>query len=109
MRITETEETFSFESLFSEATKDLIDDSEKEVDVVTFCEHPFYLDQPLHPVEKLILKVYYGLPLDNKTKSIKIRSFPFDHEGKYLTEKESQKRAHCLRFSAIATSSDDGS
>jgi hypothetical protein len=88
-QITDTiEETFSFESLFSEATKDLIDDSEKEVDVVTFCEHPFYLDQPLHPVEKLILKVYYGLPLDNKTRSIKIRSFPFDHEGKFFTEEE---------------------
>lgn len=77
---------FSFESLFAEATKGLIDDSEKEVDIITFCEHPFYLDQPLHSVEKFVLKVYYGLPLDNIEKTIKIRSFPFDKEGKKFTE-----------------------
>jgi hypothetical protein len=82
------ESPFSIEALFSEATKDLIDDSETEVDVVTFCEHPFYLDQPLHPVEKLILKVYYGMPLDNEQKAIKCRSFPFDPVGKMFTESE---------------------
>ncbi|MDD5650076.1 MAG: hypothetical protein PHF86_06635 [Candidatus Nanoarchaeia archaeon] len=80
--------SFSFESLFAEATKGLIDDSEKEVDIITFCEHPFYLDQPLHAVEKLVLKVYYGISLDDKEKTIKVRSFPFDEEGKYLTEVE---------------------
>jgi len=80
--------SFSFESLFAEATKGLIDDSEKEVDIITFCEHPFYLDQPLHPVEKLVLKVYYGLPLDDQIRVIKIRSFPFDPEGKLFTEVE---------------------
>jgi hypothetical protein len=80
------EDVFSFESLFSEATKDLIDDSEKEVDIIEFCEHPFYLDQPLHSVEKFILKSYYGLPFDDKEPTIKIRSFPFDKEGKNFTE-----------------------
>lgn len=79
---------FSFESLFAEATKGLIDDSEQEVDIITFCEHPFYLDQPLHAVEKLVLKVYYGLPLNTTEKTIHIRSFPFDKEGKYFTEAE---------------------
>jgi hypothetical protein len=79
---------FTFESLFAEATKGLIDDSEKEVDIVTFCEHPFYLDQPLHPVERIVLKSYYGIALDNNEKTIRVRSFPFDAEGKYFTEVE---------------------
>jgi hypothetical protein len=85
---TELEETFTFESIFLDATKDLIDDSEHEVDIITFCEHPFYLDQLLHPVEKLILKVHYGLALDDKKKTIKIRSYPFDSDGKLYTELE---------------------
>lgn len=86
--IENVEDVFSFESLFSEATKELIDDSEKEVDIVTFCEHHFYLDQPLHAVEKFILKSYYGLPFDDKQKTLRIRSFPFDKEGKEFTEAE---------------------
>jgi len=79
---------FSFESLFSEAAKNLIDDSEKEVDIVTFCEQPMYLDQPLHSAERFVLKVYYGLELDNKEKVLKIRSFPYDREGRMFTEVE---------------------
>jgi hypothetical protein len=82
------EPTFSFESLFSEAARNLVDDSEKEVDIITFCEHPFYLDQPLHAAEKFILKAYYGLPFEEVEKTILIRSYPFDKHGKYLTEKE---------------------
>lgn len=77
---------FSFESLFAEAAKELVDDTEKEVDIITFCEHEFYLDQPLHSVEKFVLKIYYGLPLDDIEETIKIRSFPFDREGKNFTE-----------------------
>ncbi|MDD5650226.1 MAG: hypothetical protein PHF86_07420 [Candidatus Nanoarchaeia archaeon] len=83
-----TDTAFSLEACFAEATKNLINDSEDVVDIITFCEHPLYLDQPLHPVEKLVLKVYYGLELDSKEKSIKIRSFPFDRKGKYFTEVE---------------------
>lgn len=86
MPIDTLDTSFTFESLFAEATKGLIDDSEQEVDIITFCEHPFYLDQPLHSVEKFVLKLYYGLPLDDTEKSIKIRSFPFDREGKHFTE-----------------------
>jgi len=88
MQKLEEEIPFSFENLFSEATKSLIDDSEDEVDIVTFCEHPFYLDQPLHPVEKIVLKAFYGIPLDNTQKTIKVRSFPFDPDGKMMTEVE---------------------
>lgn len=82
----ENNESFTFESLFAEATKGLIDDSEQEVDIVTFCEHPSYLNQPLHSTERFVLKVYYGLELDDTKKTIKIRSFPFDKEGKMFTE-----------------------
>jgi hypothetical protein len=86
--MSELNELFSLESLFAEATKDLIDNSEEVVDIITFCEHPLYLDQPLHSVEKFVLKVYYGIPLDNTEKNIRIRSFPFDKEGKRFTEVE---------------------
>jgi hypothetical protein len=85
-QVNEKEEFFSFESLFTEVTKGLINDSEQEVDIITFCENSFYLDQPLHSVEKFVLKVYYGLKLDNKEKTIRIRSFPFSSEGKYFSE-----------------------
>jgi len=94
--------SFSFESLFAEAASDLVNDAEKEVDIVTFCEHPSYLDQPLHGVERLILKSYYGIPLDDKKKTILLRSFPFDSEGRWLTEVEythfliQQKRTNVL-------------
>jgi len=79
---------FNLDFLFAEATKSLIDDSEQEVDIITFCEHQNYLDQPLHGVEKIILKIYYGLPLDSENKTLKIRSFPYDKEGKSFTEVE---------------------
>jgi len=79
---------FSFESLFAEATKGLIDDSEKEVNIVTFCEHSSYLDQPLNPVERFVLKIFYGIELDSEKKTINVRFFPFDKEGIYFTEVE---------------------
>ncbi len=34
-------------------------------DIITFVEGPFGLDQPLYPVQRVILKAYYGLPLDD--------------------------------------------
>lgn len=96
-------ETF-IETILLEQTRDiLIEDLEQEVDIVTFCEHPYYLDQPLHTVERFVLKVYYGLPLDGKTKDLLIRSYPFDEEGKLFTEVEyaeyliKQKRTNLLK------------
>jgi hypothetical protein len=78
----------SFEAILDEATSTVIDDIEVEVDIITFCEHPYYLNQALHSVERFVLKVYYGLPLDNEKKDILIRSYPFDETGKYFTEVE---------------------
>ena len=83
-----SEISLNLDELFAEATKCLIDDAEQEIDIITFCEHPYYLDQPLHTVEKFILKVYYGLPLDNNEKTLKIRSFPYDEEGMSFSEME---------------------
>ena len=81
----------SFESILNEATKTLIDSVEKEVDIITFCEHPFYLDQPLHGVERFVLKVFYGLKLDDENKDIILRSYPHEREGKMITEVEFAK------------------
>lgn len=89
--VNENVSDFSFEGFFAEATKDLINETESEVDIVTFCENQNFLNQPLHGAEKFVLKVFYNLPLDNKSKCIRIRSFPFDKEGKLFTELEYAK------------------
>lgn len=78
----------SIESYLQEAASRIIDQVETEVDIITFCEHPYYLDQPLHGVEKFILKIFYGLALDNIEKTLTIRSFPYDAVGKKFTEVE---------------------
>ena len=36
------------------------------VDVITFCEHPYYLNQPLTPWQKIILKIFYGNSVGNR-------------------------------------------
>ena len=63
-------EELSIESLIFDATGDIVDEVEKEVDIITFCEHPFYLDQSLHGQERFIMKTIYGIPLDDIDKSI---------------------------------------
>lgn len=82
---------FSFESILSETTSNIVDEVEQEVDIITFCEHPYYLDQPLHGAERFILKVYYGIPLDDEKKDIRLRSYPYDNEGKLVSEIEYAK------------------
>jgi len=77
-----------FETILDEATSRVINDVEEEVDIITFCEHPLYLDQPLHGVERFILKIFYGLPLDDTNKNLNIRSYPYNRKGKKLTEFE---------------------
>jgi hypothetical protein len=78
----------SFEDVFNEFIDGIIDDDE-EVDVITFIESPLYLNiKTLQPPQRFILKVFYNLPLDNKNKTITLRSFPYDSEGKLMTEYE---------------------
>lgn len=40
------------------------------VDIISFVEAQWGLGQKLYPVQKFILKTFYGLPLDNESKSI---------------------------------------
>jgi hypothetical protein len=87
----EKEEISTFESILSEQTDGLMDEVEEEVDVIKFCEHPYYLDQPLHGAERFILRAYYGIPFDDKEKTICVRSYPIDPVGQMLTEVEYAK------------------
>ena len=80
--------TSIFESILEDTTSKITNSIESELDIITFCEHPFYLNQPLHGVEKFVLKVYYGLELDDTEKYLLIRSYPFDKQGKLFTEVE---------------------
>jgi len=80
--------TSVFESILEDATSKIVDSIEEELDIITFCEHPFYLNQPLHGAERFVLKVFYNLPLDNTNKYINIRSYPFDKKGVMFTEVE---------------------
>jgi len=76
----------SLDDLFYEAAGVVVDEVEKEVDIITFCEHPFYLDQELHASERFILKTFYGIPLDDDDRTIQVRTFPFDEKGVWMTE-----------------------
>ena len=66
----------------------IIDEIEENVNVIAFCEDSYYLNQPLHPVERVILKVYYGVELDSEIPIIQCRDFPHDSKGKWFTEKQ---------------------
>ena len=55
----------SFEDIFNDFITDMIEE-DKEVDILTFVESPFYLNiKTLQPAQKFILKIFYNLPLDN--------------------------------------------
>jgi hypothetical protein len=65
------------------------------VDIITFCESPWGLNMNkttgntcLRPVQKLILKCFYNIPLDDKEKSIIVRDFLNEQELYKMTEKE---------------------
>lgn len=47
-----------------------ISEDTKIVDIITFAEASWGLNFNLFPMQKLILKVFYGLPLDNEDKNI---------------------------------------
>lgn len=47
-------------------------DTEGVVDIMTFVEIPWGLNMKLRPVQGFILKVYYGLPLNDKERTIEV-------------------------------------
>jgi len=78
----------SFEEIFSDFITTMIKE-DTLVDIMTFVESPYYLNiKTLTPPQKFILKVFYGLSLDDKEKCIQLRSFPNNDVGKLLTERE---------------------
>lgn len=81
-------ELSSFTNILNSQIDALINESEQEVDVITFVESEHYLNVTLHGVEKFILKVFYGLPLDDITPYIQVRFFPHDDVGTVMTEVE---------------------
>ena len=50
-----------------------VDDATETVDIITFIEAPWGLGMKLFPVQKVILKVHYGLALDDNA-----FNFPLD-------------------------------
>jgi len=83
--------TSTFESIFNEYIDNIVEE-DKEVDILTFVESPYYLNiQSLQPPQRYILKVFYNLPLDDTDKCILLRSFPHDKKGRLVTEVEYTK------------------
>lgn len=85
------EDIFGIEGILKDTIDSIVNEIEKEVDIITFCESPTYLNQKLHAVEKFILKIFYEVPLDDKTKDIHVRSFPHNEKGVLMTEVEYAK------------------
>jgi len=82
------QEISSFEGLFNEHLDSIVEE-DKEVDILTFVESPYYLNiKTLQPSQRFILKIFYNLPLDNEKRDILLRSFPHDSKGKLVTEQE---------------------
>ena len=52
----------------------------KPVDIITFVEAPWGLNQRLYPVQRVVLKAHYGIPLDNNAFGYPLdRRVPEDH------------------------------
>lgn len=58
------------------------------VDAVTFAEAKWGLGLKLWPAQRVVLKCYYNIPLDNTKKYIPIREYPKEEIIDTLTEKE---------------------
>lgn len=100
----------TFEDVFNDFIDNIIED-DQQVDILTFIESPYYLNiKTLQPQQKFILKVFYHIPLDDQIKCIRLRSFPYDEEGKLLTEHEyaqflmNQKRTNLIDTKNIEAS-----
>jgi len=87
-QVEQVESTLSFENIFNDYIDNIIEEDEI-VDILTFVESPYYLNiKTLQPPQKFILKFFYNLKLDDTEPVILLRSFPYDEEGKLVTEKE---------------------
>jgi len=75
-------------NLIAQIASEFISGSTEVVDIVTFVEASWGLGITLTPVQKFILKSYYGMELDGKDKSIKIPDVVNEHVLFVHTEKE---------------------
>ena len=75
-----------FKELASRYIENII--STKMVDVVTFAEASWGLNMKLFPVQRLVLKAYYGLELNNLDKTITVRDEVNEHILFEFTEAE---------------------
>jgi len=86
MTTEEVYDDFNFEELVNDQIDELINETEQQLDIIAFSESSTYLGLTLRPIQRFILKTFYGLPLDKVNKNIKVRQFPDNEEGLMLTE-----------------------
>jgi hypothetical protein len=75
-------------NLIAEIAKEFISGNHSDVaDVVTFVEAPWGLNIKLLPVQKFILRAFYGLPLDRVSKTIDVPDITNEHILYHFTER----------------------
>lgn len=76
-------------NLFGQVCSSLLSTSDKIHDIISFSENEIWgLGIKLRPVQKFILKTFYGLPLEDKKPSIRITDKFKEKDIAFLTEKE---------------------
>ena len=77
------------QNLISDLAKEFISGNNSEVvDIITFVEAPWGLNIKLLPVQKFILRCYYGMPLDNTNRYLNIPDIINERILYQFTEKE---------------------
>lgn len=78
-------------NLIGQIAKEFVTGANAEVsDIVTFVEAPWGLGVKLKPVQKYLCKCYYGLPLEDKEKCIRVPDMFNERTLFHFTEKEFQ-------------------
>ena len=75
-------------SLVSNYTRDLIDSSSEVVDVIRFAESNWGLNLDMLPVQRVVLKAFYGLEMDDTEKTVPVNDIVNKKNLYMFTEKE---------------------
>lgn len=82
-------------NLIAELAKEFISGNTDDIaDVVTFVEAPWGLNIKLLPVQKFILRCYYGMPLDDTEKTIEVPDMTNERILYTFTERDFLKWLH---------------
>ena len=82
-------------NLFTEIAKEFIsEDNSNITDIITFAEAPWGLNIKLLPVQKFILKCFYGMSLDSSEKYLRVPDITNERVLYTFTEKEFLKWLH---------------